>query len=248
VTTLFLRCRSRSEDINLSWVSGGLVACLLLLLLILSVGCRSPRGVGRRDTAAARQVKKVVVAGFRPALTADDAPRMVRSPLSGAVFAAEPVPNAVVDRLTDILFDRLAAGKTYELVTPDQTRGALSNLVSIDRILSEIEIYKGVGRLFAADAVLIGHVYRWQERVGTAYGVRDAASVAFDLNLINPADGRLLWKGRFDKTQRSLSEDLFDMETFVRSRGTWLTAEELSVLGLDDFLEELPRGDKGVES
>jgi hypothetical protein len=167
---------------------------------------------------------------------------MVRSPLSGAVFAAEPVPNAVADRLTDILFDRLARGETYELVTPDQTRGTISNLVSMDRVLSEIEIYKRVGQLFSADAILIGYVYRWRERLGTAYGVRDAASVAFDLNLISPADGRFLWKGRFDKTQRSLSEDLFDMDTFVRSKGHWLTAEELSEIGLDDILEEFPGG------
>ncbi len=214
--------------------------CLLLSLIVVSVGCRSPWGDMHRDTVAVPQIKKVVVAGFHPALTGADAPRMVRSPLSGAVFAAEPVPEAVADRLTDILFDRLVGHEAYELVTPDQARGALSNLVATERVLSEIEIYKEVGQQFRADAVLVGYVYRWQERLGTAYGVREAASVAFDLNLIRPADGRLLWKGRFDKTQQSLSENLFDMDTFVRSKGHWLTAEELSELGLEDFLEELP--------
>jgi hypothetical protein len=218
----------------------GIPVFVLLSLIILGVGCRSTREEGRRDTAAALQIKKVVVAGFRPALTEADAPRMVRSPLSGAVFAAEPVPKAVADRLTAIFFDRLARGETYEVVTPDQAGGAISSLISTDSVLSEIEIYKRVGQLFSADAVLIGYVYRWQERSGTAYGVDKAASVAFDLNLIRPVDGRLLWKGRFDKTQRSLSEDLFDVDTFVRSKGNWLTAEELGKLGLDDFLEEIP--------
>ncbi len=242
--------RQPLEEDDLSWEPGGLVVCLLLVLVILNAGCGYLRGAGRHETAAALQLEKVVVAGFRPALRANDAPRMVRSPISGAVFAAEPVSNAVADRLTDSLFERLARSKTYELITPDQARGAISKLVSMDRVLSEIELYKEVGQLFAADAVLIGYVYRWQERVGTAYAVRDAASVAFDLNLINPSDGRLLWKGRFDKTQQALSENLFDIGTFFKSKGHWVTAEELGELGLDELLKRLPGNDahQGAES
>ena len=216
--------------------------CILLPPIILSAGCRSPWSDSPRETVATFQIKKLVVVGFRPALGEADAPRMIRSPLSGAVFEAEPVPKAVPDRLTTLLFERLVGLERFELVTPDQARGAISNLVSNDRVLSEIEICRKVGHMFSADGVLIGYLYRWQERLGTAYGVRAAASVAFDLNLIHPADGRFLWKGRFDKTQRSLSENLFDMDTFLRSKGNWLSAEELSELGLDDFLKEFPDG------
>ena len=224
------------------WIANVFALCILLVPIILSTGCRSLGSGSPRETAATFQIKKVVVVGFRPALAATDTPRMVRSPLSGAVFAAEPVTKAVTDRLTELLFERLVRHERYELVTPDQARGAISNLVSKDRVLSEIEIYRRVGHMFSADGVLIGYLYRWQERLGTAYAVRAAASVAFDLNLIHPADGRFLWKGRFDKTQRSLSEDLFDMDTFLRSKGHWLSAEELSGLGLDDFMKDLPEG------
>jgi hypothetical protein len=97
-----------------------------------------------------------------------------------------------------------------------------------------------VGKTFGADAVLIGQVYRWRDRIGADFGVESPASVAFDLSLVRPSDGAILWRGNYDKTQRSLFENLFDYKTFVKSKGLWLTAEKLAQLGLDKLLEDMP--------
>jgi hypothetical protein len=71
--------------------------------------------------------------------------------------------------------------------------------------------------------------------------------VAFDLYLISVGDGAILWKARFDKTQISLSENLFDIQTFLKAKGRWMTAGELASLGLTEVVETFPRGEKEKE-
>jgi hypothetical protein len=57
-------------------------------------------------------------------------------------------------------------------------------------------------------------------------------------------EGVILWKARFDKTQISLSENLFDLQTFLKAKGRWMTADELAEMGLADFVETFPKGEK----
>jgi hypothetical protein len=66
--------------------------------------------------------------------------------------------------------------------------------------------------------------------------------VAFDLCLVGRSEGVILWKDRFEKTQKSLSENLFDFSTFVKSKGRWMRAEELAALGLEALVQNLPPG------
>jgi len=54
----------------------------------------------------------------------------------------------------------------------------------------------------------------------------------------------VLWSGRFDKTQRSLSENLLDMRTFFRGKGKWMSARELASLGLEIIIRDMPLRDK----
>ena len=57
--------------------------------------------------------------------------------------------------------------------------------------------------------MLLGKVYRYRERQGGELGSTGAASVGFELSLHAAPDARVLWTGRFDHTQKALSEDLF---------------------------------------
>jgi len=157
---------------------------------------------------------------------------------------AEPVPQNVANRMTDILYNRVAAEKGYGLVSPDQAKLVLSSIIRSDKnvAINPIEILQEVGNTFKADAVLTGYIYRWREREGTDYAVNRPASVAFDLHLISPAEGTTLWKAKFDETQRSLLENVFDVSTFFESKGKWLTVEKLAMLGLQKMLAEMPAG------
>jgi hypothetical protein len=144
--------------------------------------------------------------------------------------------------MTMILFNKLLEEKPYEFIPPGKARGVLSSIVSSDVSvgLNSTKILQEVGRAFEADGVLIGYIYRWRERKGGDYGVSSPASVAFDLHIVRPADGALIWRGKFDKTQHSLSENIFDYDTFFQAQGRWMTVEKLAEMGLDKALARMP--------
>jgi hypothetical protein len=110
--------------------------------------------------------------------------------------------------------------------------------------VDEIEIMKKIGIAFSADAVLTGYIYRWRDREGSEYAVKMPASVAYDLYLIRPSDGAVIWKGVFDVTQKSLSENLLEMDTFIEGGGKWMNADELAELGLRRLLGDLDTKNK----
>jgi hypothetical protein len=91
-----------------------------------------------------------------------------------------------------------------------------------------------------SDSVLMGWVFRYRARTGGPWGVQEPASVAFVALLLNGRDGRLLWRGQFDETQRALSEDVLDFFSFARRGGRWVTAKELASDGVNQLLLTFP--------
>lgn len=212
--------------------------------LALSGGCYLLETHVSHEKTSLPGIGKVVVVGFQAALSEGEESNVVRGPLCGTSFEAEPVPADVVRKMTAILFDRLSAAERYELVSPGQARGVYPSVIESDLhvAISRLEILQDVERTFGADAVLVGHIYRWQEREGSDYAVNRPASVAFDLYLLSSADTKILWKAKFDKTQKSLSENILDLGTFFEGRGRWMTVEKLAVIGLRKILAEMPTG------
>ncbi|MBN2125230.1 MAG: hypothetical protein JW821_13110 [Deltaproteobacteria bacterium] len=173
---------------------------------------------------------------------------MIRNPLVGAVRDAAPVPVEVVERLTENLFSKMAAGKKYEFLSPGQAQGTLAGLLSSNPAMEERELFMRLGKGMEADGVLAGYLYRWVEREGAEYGVNRPASVAFDLYLIQSSNGAILWKGGFDKAQQSLSENILDIDTFLKAKGKWMSVEELAEMGLSALVERFPAGTVEGES
>jgi hypothetical protein len=97
-----------------------------------------------------------------------------------------------------------------------------------------------IGESVHADAVVSGTIYRFEQRVGTGLSVSTPASVAFAMELIRVADGRVIWNRAFDETQRGLDQDLFKLGSFLKRGGKWLTAEELATAGLHETMASFP--------
>ena len=215
----------------------------VFVLLIVGGGCHFQKSVVVHTSPQA-QINRLVIIGFRSAMSIDEQPDVVRSPLSGSVFMAEPVPHDVVQKMTDILFDNVMVGKGYESISPAKAKQVFSSSIHSEKNLrmNPIEILQRIGTALEADGILFGYIYRWREREGTDYAVNRSASVAFDLHLIDTAGGTILWRSKFDKTQRSLSENVFDLKTFFASKGRWMTVEKLAMLGLRKMLAEMPAG------
>ena len=218
----------------------------VFVALIVDGGCHFQKSVVV-NTTPQMQINRLVIIGFRSAMSRDEHPDVVRCPLSGSVFVAEPVPHDVVQKMTDVLFDEVIAKKGYESISPAKAKQVFSSSIHSDKNLrmNPIEILQEIGAALEADGILVGYIYRWREREGTDYAVNRSASVAFDLHLIDTVGGTILWRSKFDKTQRSLSENVFDLKTFFASKGRWMTVENLAMLGLRKMLAEMPAG-KGM--
>ena len=91
-----------------------------------------------------------------------------------------------------------------------------------------------------SDYVLVPILWDYSERIGNQVAIEQPASVSFDLFLVSAQQGRRVWKGHFDKTQQSLTDNLLNAPNFFKLGGKWITAEELSQIGIDSLLEEFP--------
>lgn len=192
------------------------------------------------------EIKKVVVVGFRAAMTEGPGPNLVENPITGTSFLAEPVTEDAVRQMNKILFNKLMEEKQWTLVSPGQARGVLASIIDGDKKMEKTprEMLQSVGKSFEANAVVTGRIYRWQKRVGSDFAVERPASVSFDLLLLRPSNGAIMWRGHFDKTQKSLFADLFDFNSFVKSAGRWVTAEKLADIGLEGLIMKMPGAPK----
>lgn len=97
-----------------------------------------------------------------------------------------------------------------------------------------------IGKSVPTDAVVSGTIYRFEQRAGNSLSVSSPASVAFAMELVRVADGRVIWSRAFDETQRSLDQNLFKLDSFLKRGGVWLTAEELATIGLNETMSSFP--------
>jgi hypothetical protein len=66
------------------------------------------------------------------------------------------------------------------------------------------------------------------------------ASVAYVAYLISARDGEMLWRARFDETQRPLFDNLLLVGRFLRGGGVWQSSDTLTRIGLERVLETFP--------
>jgi hypothetical protein len=142
--------------------------------------------------------------------------------------------------MTEQLMAFLESKTKYTLIPPGAAEGVRSEMLSEDLRVPERRLLVEMGRRLQADGVLSGVIYRFRQRIGTAFSVDKPASVAFGIHFIRVADNRFVWGGHFDETQHSLSENLFKLRTFVKRGGGWLTAEQLATFGLHETMGTLP--------
>lgn len=201
-------------------------------------GC-ADRKVVQKPVVVSPDLQKILVVAFRDMNAGDGEQINVRCPLSGKVFVSGPVDPSASPFLTDKLMSSLRAKpqRDYRMITVQELWDIQSELSDRGQDIPESTLMVETGRALEADAVLVGHIYRYIERVGGNLSVESPASVAFDLHLVRVSDGRVLWTGYFDETQKTLMEDMFDISSFFERDGKWVTAEQMSSAGLEKIME-----------
>ncbi|HSQ84818.1 MAG TPA: hypothetical protein VLM43_08845 [Desulfobacterales bacterium] len=183
-------------------------------------------------------IKKILILPFKDMASVSGEGANGRCPVCGKVFTTGEVAKDAAEILTENLFDLLKDRKDFELIPSSQAQGVMARLLAGSKQeLKERELQLEIGRALNADAIFVGYIYRFRERVGGKYSVDLPASVAFDIHLIRTVDGRILWSAHLDETQRPLSDDLFGLGLFLRRKAEWVTAKEMAISGLKDMLK-----------
>lgn len=186
-------------------------------------------------------IKKVLVLPFKDMSRLYGENVSLRSPISGKVFVTDAVHNGAEDLMTRLLVNGVSNLAAYDLIPPEQAEGIMGLNKEKDlNIQDEKSQVPLIGRQLRADVVLVGHLYRFRERVGGKYAADSPASVGFEINMVDTGSGKLIWTGYFDETQQSLSENLFLIGTFFKRGGTWVTAEKMAADALDEMLQKMP--------
>ncbi|MBT3310606.1 MAG: hypothetical protein HN737_02030 [Desulfobacterales bacterium] len=184
--------------------------------------------------------KKILIYPFKDITTIYGEKASIRCPICGNVFVTGKVEKNAGAILSEHLVSIMKKKKTFELIPPEQVVGVIPGRTNEkEKRLSNIKIIVNVGKSLQADAVLVGYVYSFRDRVGSWYSASKPASVAFDIHLLNVADGSVEWEGHFDETQKTLFENLFNLNSFIKRKGRWVTADEMAAAGIKEMVGEV---------
>lgn len=217
------------------------VLCLFCIIFLSS--CFPEAGV-KSDFAGKDETvfRRVAVVPFQRMMPEDTSIKTVSCPISGKIFmTCKPSGSVEAEKVVGKIFLRKLKERRQLIIIPTGRTGGVYKRIAADSFkVNQLEILQKVGKELEADGVIMGYVYRYGERKGYPYSVEKPASVAFGIHLIRVSDGMLVWKGIFDRTQCSFLENILQFSSFLKQGGKWLTAEELSKVGVDKILETFP--------
>lgn len=95
------------------------------------------------------------------------------------------------------------------------------------------------GKKHNAQLLLVPQVLNWHEREGSQAGVSSPAHVRLEFFLLNIPESGVEGRSVFEEKQVGLADDLLSVGNFVRRRGQWVTAGQLSREAMLQAVREL---------
>jgi PBP1b-binding outer membrane lipoprotein LpoB len=148
------------------------------------------------------------------------------------------VADGASDSMTAELQAKMAIEAGWQMVPESDVSDALEKMPPTTEANLQQNAIE-LGHKVNADAVMYGKIETYKERVGSDYAAASPASVAFTLHLIDVQNGQIIWSSRFQKSQKSLSENVFDVVSFIQNSGRWVRAHEIAAEGVDQSVEDL---------
>jgi hypothetical protein len=215
----------------------GFIALAFFTVLITASYAASPIEKSIPDIKAP---VRVAIIPFEPLLPDKGEGTSAACPICNISYPGGRIEKGAENIVEEVFIDKLKEDKEIEIIPLEKVE-AIYKLVAVESLKNTmLGVIKKVGRDVGADVVVIGHVYRYMERVGYGYSVEKPASVAYEIHLIRVSDGSPIWRGVFDKTQKSLMEDVFQISSFYKGHGKWLTARQLAKQGMDTIFHTFP--------
>jgi len=214
---------------------------LLVLMLLPALGmglfsCQTSTQTHEKPLFPLTGIRTVLVLPFQNMAEGQPENACIVCPVCAHMYRCGDVPENAASYLDQQLTAMLPETGHTRFVTADPADEPLAR-PQAGQEGDVITRLAAAGKQAGVDAVLIGCIFRFQERDGSDYAAKSAASVAFDLHAVRVNDGRIFWTGKWDETQLALSEDLFTLKQFIQRKGRWISARELALEGLTQMLK-----------
>ena len=170
----------------------------------------------------------------------EDPARGALCPICKGAYRTGDIQPGSQQILTRLLYQKMEIPGTFRVSPLEKVEEILSRVDRKQWEEKALALAPALGKELGADFVFFGFLFRFEERVGSSLGVEKPASVGFDIHLLRVRDGRIVWTTKFDETQRPLSENILKIGSFFRRGASWVKAEELASVGMDEILKALP--------
>ena len=147
----------------------------------------------------------------------------------------KPSEEELSELLDRLVYSTMASMPNWQIVSEREVRDVAQSVPPG----GDTARLRKIGEMVYADAVIVGRMQRYRERVGDEWGAKSPASVAFVLDLIDVRRGDVIWSARFDETQKPLSENIFALWDISQRGIRWLSAEQLTQEGVKKAVGEL---------
>lgn len=216
------------------------ISCFTVVVLVILYALSATAGAQEKSTGNSKTPTHIAVISFQSLTSGEGHGNTVICPVCGVGNSSGKVSTGAENIVEEIFIEKLRELKWVELIPLDKVQDVYKRSVSESLKEPLLNVFKKVGKELGADVLAVGYIYRYIERVGYEYGSEHPASVAFEIHLIKIADGKVIWRGFFDKTQKSLMEDVFQISSFIKGGGKWLTVRQLTKQGMDKVFETFP--------
>ena len=148
--------------------------------------------------------------------------------------------------LTEALHNELASEvRGVEIISLEMATSEFKKVEEENPGITRKDAILQVARNLNADAVLIGNISEYSERQGGEFGAESPASVVFEVQLLDAANGEVVWEAYFNETQRTLLENVVEVRKFIKRRAKWISADELAREGVAEIVDKLDEFLKG---
>ena len=215
-------------------------SCITGLFLVIFLTLSITAQAAEKNAEAVKSPMRIAIISFQPLIPEEGQGNTVICPLCGIGSSSGKILEGSEKIVEEVFVDKLHELKEVELIPLDKVQGVYKRIASESLKEPLLNILKKVGHELGTDVLAVGYVYRYTEREGYNYSVKHPASVAFEIHLIKTIDGSIIWRGFLDKTQKSLMEDVFQMSSFFKGGGKWMTARQLTEQGMNKIFETFP--------
>lgn len=215
---------------------------LLCMFILLGIPAAAPSSEATVDSFSAefRQMALMPFLKGKFETPNGQVDKPLSQPLSQILFDRQNLRADGDQVLTRIAADTLRIRFEEKLIPSDKAQSVFDEISRNDTFDTPRKLAQALGDRLQAELVVVGSVWRYRDR-GVIKEIPDSpASVAFEVYLVEVATGKRLWRGKFDGTQKTLSEDVIRGLKQIRMGARWLTADELARYGVKEVFKKFP--------